>query len=54
MGDTQQLGTRIPQKLYEELGDLAEREHVSLNFLIVEALRDLLHKYEKRGGRKHG
>jgi predicted HicB family RNase H-like nuclease len=48
MTENRQLGTRISTELYEELRKLSEKEHVSLNTLIVEAIRDLLRKYARR------
>lgn len=48
MTENRQLGTRISSELYEQLRKLAEKEHVSFNTLVVEAIRDLLRKYARR------
>lgn len=49
MTENKQLGTRISAELYEKLRQLAAKEHASVNALVVEAIRDLIRKYAKRG-----
>lgn len=51
MTETQQMGTRISAQLYRELQELAEREHMSVNSLVVEAIKDVLRKYARRRDR---
>ena len=49
MTPNKQLGTRISDDLYEQLRELSEQEHTSVSALVVEAIRDLLRKYSRRG-----
>ena len=49
MTPNKQLGARISDELYEKLRELAEAEHTSVSALVVEAIRDLLRKYSRRG-----
>lgn len=50
MGDTKQLGIRIPADLYQQLKLMADKRSVPVTWIVVDAIKLHLARLQKRGG----